>query len=372
MTLPELTATRRYPALDGVRAVAVLLVISWHVSGSLFRPLHGSNGVAIFFVLSGFLITAVGLQHERSGGFRYLPFLLRRALRILPLLYVGLAVYAVAVFVLHLDDRGSEYAHALPWIVGYLPEVPVLGAPATAHGGEGPVPFAAVWSLGIEEKFYLVWPLLAFGAVTLRRARPWTAAVLCAGVWTFTLIGPYAAVRFVSHYAPLLLGCLLACAVHTRRGHRVITAVTHPAAATGAFAAAGVLTWWQPGPVGGIAFQVAVTVVLANLVLRPGSVAARLLSSRPAVLLGILSYALYLFHGLALKVAAKLVGGLPATPRALLELAIGLALAVPACYLLHVTVERPTQRLGRRLTASRSVRIPGQRPETSSKATAPV
>jgi len=349
LTFTEFTTSARWPALDGLRALAVLMVITWHVPGTTFQVLHGNNGVTIFFVLSGFLITALGLRAERTQQFRYWPFLARRAFRILPLLYLGIAVYAVAVFVLKLDDRADAYANAIPWILVNLGEIPVLAVPAAAHGGEGPVPFAAVWSLGIEEKFYLVWPLIAFALLVRSRHRTAVAASLCLSVWVYSVLGDPHVVRLVTHYAPLLLGCTLACALYTRLGHRMLAAVSAPPMAALAALGAVAITLNEPTAAGLIGFQVAVAVIVAYVVLRPHRLAARALSVRPALFIAAISYPLYLFHSFGFK-AAALVLTRDDGPASALHLLMCLAVAIPACWLLHRWVEKPMQDLGRRLT----------------------
>jgi peptidoglycan/LPS O-acetylase OafA/YrhL len=350
LTLARYLKARRYPALDGVRAIAVLMVITWHVPAGTFRPLHGSNGVTIFFVLSGFLITALGLRDERRGGFAYLPFVVKRGFRILPLLYLGLVVYAIGVFVLRADPRADEFADAIPWILVHLGEVPVLGVEATKPGEEGPVPFAAVWSLAIEEKFYLLWPPLAFGLLAYRRHRAPVAAGLCAGLWIFTVAGPPEIVRFVTHYAPLLLGCAMACALTTGFGHRLMAQLSHPAVALTALGAAAAITWAEPRGYSPIGFQVCCALILTNLILRPRSVVGLALATRPFVFIGALSYALYLFHTLALRAGEHLFPGSTAA-QGLAQLAVGMAVAIPACWVLHVVVEKPAQRAGRSIAA---------------------
>lgn len=351
LTYQAFVESTRWPGLDGLRAIAVLLVVTWHVPGGELQRLHGESGVTIFFVLSGFLITSLGLRSR----FRYGPFLVRRAFRILPLLYLGILAYAVAVFALRLDDRGEAYAHAIPWILGGFGEVPVLTAPATSAGGEGPVPFAAVWSLGIEEKFYLVWPVLMFVLLRGSRYRAAVAAGLCLLLWAFTLLGPELPVRLVRHYAPLLVGATVALVMHSPAGHRVLTRMVAPHVALLA-AVTGVVLMVSDG--GEIAFQITVAVVLAHAVLHPGSLGARLLSTRAAVFVASISYGLYLFHSFGLKAGALIIPSVGSgLARELGILGAGLALALPACWLLHIGVEKPLTSLGRRVARSGPARL---------------
>src|SRR3989442_1564430 len=167
---------RFFPRLEGIRAVAALLVVFHHArANGLWGAVAGWNGVTLFFVLSGFLITTLGLrEEERLGALRWGAFFVRRAFRILPLYLVSLTLYAGLVLVVGLGAAHREsFVHALPWYLSPFPEHVFFGH---AHAA-----FALSWSLGIEEKFYFVWPLLAF-VLLRRRFRTRLAVALAAAV----------------------------------------------------------------------------------------------------------------------------------------------------------------------------------------------
>lgn len=159
--LPPPSAPVHWPALDGLRALAVLLVLYNHAPPLLFGDggrgiWHGSRGawlgVDLFFVLSGFLITSILLQaHGRPGALR--RFWLRRALRIFPLAYAYLVTLAVVTWLvpgfLHLRDA-SAFGVAAVYLINF--HIATHGWPATA--------FSLLWSLAVEEHFYLVWPFV--------------------------------------------------------------------------------------------------------------------------------------------------------------------------------------------------------------------
>ena len=155
-----------FPALDGLRAVAALMVVFHHARTHwLWGWLEGWNGVTLFFVLSGFLITTLALREEETlGALRWRAFVVRRVFRIVPIYVVSLALYVLAMVAVGVgaSHRGS-FVHAMPWYVSPFPEVPFF---THTH-----IVFSLAWSLGIEEKFYLLWPLAGLRAAAGARTR---------------------------------------------------------------------------------------------------------------------------------------------------------------------------------------------------------
>src|SRR3712207_525289 len=146
----EFRDLRRFPALDGLRGIAALMVVAFHYGGPTLGPLSGWLGVQLFFVLSGFLITTLALREEdRTGRLSFTGFYVRRLFRIVPV-YLTVLVTVLALDVL----RGAYEAGVGPNLWWYLT--------FTVEWLPEPVPFGQAWTLGIEEKFYLVWPLVAF------------------------------------------------------------------------------------------------------------------------------------------------------------------------------------------------------------------
>jgi len=147
---------RRIPQIDGLRAIAILMVFAAHAFGI---PLFWM-GVDLFFVLSGFLITGILLRLKESrstGGSYWSSFYLRRIRRILPPYVAFLAVLSLFFHV--------PWAHIWYWYVFFVPNIPLaLGKVMVAAMGP-------LWSLGVEEQFYFVWPwlVLACGKEGLRR-----------------------------------------------------------------------------------------------------------------------------------------------------------------------------------------------------------
>ena len=163
-----------FPNLDGLRFVAVLLVFIHHVEqlksiygapshwGSPFVRSIGEQGVVLFFVLSGFLITYLLLEEEKTTGtIRVKNFYVRRILRIWPLyffiVFLALAILPkIPMFVLPDYDNEYVYRHLLKKVLLFLFFLPNLVSPLA-----GIVPYAAqTWSIGTEEQFYLAWPVV--------------------------------------------------------------------------------------------------------------------------------------------------------------------------------------------------------------------
>ncbi|HVG26286.1 MAG TPA: acyltransferase, partial [Acidobacteriaceae bacterium] len=163
---------RHIPALDGVRGLALLGVVASHVfPGTPQGPVtfavrqafaFGATGVDLFFALSGFLITGILLDSLPDPGF-FRKFYARRALRIFPLYYGVLAIYALGALLL-----GMRYSHELVSLALYLQNTALVAPPMYAYPGPSALPLAHFWSLAIEEQFYLVWPLVVF---SLRRSQ---------------------------------------------------------------------------------------------------------------------------------------------------------------------------------------------------------
>ena len=183
MPEPVRGGQRYMPGLDGLRAVAVLAVIAYHLQLP-FAP-GGLLGVGVFFTLSGYLITDLLLgQHAVSGQLRLAEFWLRRARRLLPALFVMLAVVAVWVALL---DRAQLPGLRSPMAAaaGYVSNWWLIAQHSSYFARFGPPsPLGHLWSLAVEEQFYLIWPwllLLGLRAASQHcRGRYWLAAAALA------------------------------------------------------------------------------------------------------------------------------------------------------------------------------------------------
>ncbi|MST35112.1 acyltransferase family protein, partial [Acidimicrobiaceae bacterium USS-CC1] len=175
MPRPLTTSQRYMPGLDGIRAIAVLGVIGYHL-GLAWIP-GGLLGVGVFFTLSGYLITDLLLAAwERTGRLQLRTFWVHRARRLLPALFVLLPVVLVWVAVARPamlgEVRGQALASAL-----YVGNWWLIAQHVSYFARFGPPsPLGHLWSLAVEEQFYLIWPwLLAAGLAGVRswrRRRP--------------------------------------------------------------------------------------------------------------------------------------------------------------------------------------------------------
>lgn len=191
------------PALDGIRALSILVVVLFHcevpgVSG-------GFVGLDIFFVLSGYLITSLLATEHRNGGIEIGRFYARRALRLYPTLLLLIAAYlALAPVLLPTEDR---------WLVAAVTGFYMFDY-AMAFW-DMPITIAHTWSLGVEEKFYLLWPLLLPLVLRTRRPIAWLlAAFFVVTAWrycvTYTWGWKQAYFSFDTRMTGILLGSIAA------------------------------------------------------------------------------------------------------------------------------------------------------------------
>ncbi|CAB4714559.1 unannotated protein [freshwater metagenome] len=354
---------RYFPELDGIRAVSILLVFTVHVGTPFWAQVNGGTGVSIFFVLSGFLITTLALREEASRGRLDLrAFYVRRIFRIYPLYFTVLAMYAVLLLGLGLfEDRREVFIRSLPYYLGFMPEVVRIG------NFQPQPPFAGAWSLGIEEKFYLVWPLLGF-ALLAARFRP-RIAVLCVLV-VGTVIGTLFSIFFyiLAPYALIAMGCVAAVLAHRPEWTARVAVFARPWVLAALLAALAVIQVSLPAITEGmtafVLYGVPVTLALIGIVAGDGPV-NRFLTLRPLVFLGRISYAFYLSHNFGIN-GVQLV--LPKTEffQGFVAVPIGLAVAIAMAWVLHLVIERPMLRWGHRITARMRARESDASPAAAS------
>jgi peptidoglycan/LPS O-acetylase OafA/YrhL/lysophospholipase L1-like esterase len=288
------------PEIDGLRAVAVVPVILFHAGFDLFSG--GFVGVDVFFVISGYLITRIIHDEIRNGTFSIIGFYERRARRILPaLLLVTFACIPVAWFwMLPADFRDFAQSviavnlfssNVLFWLeTGYF-------APASELK-----PLLHTWSLGVEEQFYVLFPLLL---VMLRKIGPRALLVVIAGLVTLSFgLAEWGSTRAPAATFFLLptraweLGVGTMLAMTEGRWGRIEgwKAQTASAAGLGLIVAA-VFVYDDATPFPGV-WALAPVLGAAGVIAfaRPWTIVARALSWAPVVGLGLISYSAYLWH----------------------------------------------------------------------------
>ncbi len=291
---------RYFAGLDGVRALAIVLVLGCHSLDPFFHAEGGAVGVNMFFTLSGFLITGLLLTElATTGALRFGSFYLRRCLRLLP----ALLLLLVLVAVLPNDLPGSmSRVAAEPAALVYV------GNYVQAFAGWGSLGLLShTWSLSVEEQFYLLWPFALAWLAASGRLERWLPRLILAFVACRAVLGT-AGVPAIGIWLPgaadqLLAGALLAV-VYLRQG----TGWARPAwvgwSAIGAIAAIAVAgsisEQGMQGPFandgGATVAAAAAALLIAHLVSGASSRLAGLLTLPPIVRLGRVSYGLYLFH----------------------------------------------------------------------------
>jgi peptidoglycan/LPS O-acetylase OafA/YrhL len=324
-TVPGVAASmRRIPSLDGLRALSIFLVVALHTLQRLevtrhvpliwFGIFDGATGVFIFFVISGYLITSLLLhEHDKRGSISLRSFYFRRAMRILPPLYVYVGVLlllglAGRLVIVKLDIISAlfffhDYAPSFMWSLEHF------------------------WSLSIEEQFYLLWPFLLL--YCLRRPGPEgrgkaakiAIAIILASpiirVVSFTLARHtflFNGYGFHARADSLMFGCLIALLQGQPLFERFYKAATK--------------IWWIPPaaillsnclearfqnywnlPFGYTVCGLAISLFLLWCVRNPTSAVGRVLNSRPVVHIGVLSYSIYIWQTLFLHFNNKSVFG---------------------------------------------------------------
>lgn len=334
---------RYFSELDGLRAISVLLVLAVHMRDPLWRPLHGYLGVTVFFVISGWLITTLLLREQRREGHISLRgFYIRRAFRILPLYYLALIVFSLAVAAGLADDAG-DYGHRLTFFLTFSNEF------------AGPGTFGHSWSLGVEEKFYFLWPLLAFVLPMTARRRPvivfalLTSSVLAAGIGVLD---------YWAIYTPILAGCALALACDSERGFGVVRYVARPLVGLPLVLLAAALGSIADGDEGHVhvLFSLAAAATFPLWIIGPNAI-RRVLRARWLVWIGSRSYAFYLFHPMTISLVDKVWDrGSENVSVEVARFLVSAGLTLIACEVVHRLIEGPLVDFGRRLSGKRATR----------------
>ena len=346
------------PALDGLRAAAVAAVLLYH--GNVAWARGGYLGVDAFFVLSGFLITSLLLvEWQTTGGIALPQFWRRRARRLLPALFLVLGAVALFAAIWAPADmlqrlRGDAFA-----TIGYVANWRFMAAGQSYFAQfASPSPLQHMWSLAIEEQFYLVWPPAFLLLLRLTRgSRPAlfgiTAALATGSALLMAALFTPGADPSRVYYGTdtraqsLLIGAALALLLEHRRvgtnpiGRRFLHATAMGAALLLLWAWARTpddATWLYRG--GLVVTALLVAVVIASVTAETPGPVGRLLSLRPVRWIGLISYGLYLWHWPVYVALSGGRTGLDGPALLAVRLACTVAIATASYYLVELPIRR--------------------------------
>ncbi len=339
-------STEKYrPDIDGLRAIAVSSVLAFHAFPNIFKG--GFVGVDIFFVISGFLITQIIVDSLEQGRFSYLQFYIRRVRRIFPaLIVVVVAALATGWYVL-LPDEFERLGKHLASGAGFAINFVLWNEAGYFDQAADTKPLLHLWSLAVEEQFYILWPLVL--GLMWRRNRGIASTLLVVGTVSF-IYSMFCATRdpVAGFYSPLSRFWELMCggflAHLVRQDYPWLGKFGTIRGTLGlGMIAASVFGLNSEFPFPG--YWALLPTMGAFLVISAGSDGALsrfALGNRLMVGVGLVSYPLYLWHW-PILVFAKIVNEKPLSPGQRIE---AVAAAVALAYLTYRFIERPLRRSG--------------------------
>lgn len=331
------------PDIDGLRAVAVSLVVVFHAFPSVLPG--GFAGVDVFFVISGYLISSIILAEHRAGRYSILAFYKRRIRRIFPALLAVFAACLGAGWLLLLPGELGQLGKHVAGGAGFISNILFWDETGYFDAAAELKPLLHLWSLGVEEQFYIFWPVLLWGIVRLgRRPAPLilglAALSFAVNLWQVGHDPSAAYFLPLSRFWELMLGGLLAGL--SQRDLAVIAPYRSWVAAGGAGlivlgaalldAAKPFPGWWGLLPTLG-----AVALIAAG----PGAWVNRVVLARPLMVgIGLISYPLYLWHWPLLAFTRIHFLGAPAAP----ALGAAAAASVVLAWATYRFIEQPLRR----------------------------
>src|ERR1017187_9402575 len=344
------------PALDGIRGISAFLVFCAH-AGLLPRQ-YGALGVAVFFVLSGFLITWLLLKENAATGTVSLKgFYIRRTLRIFPAFYAFWFLCVVTALLAGAAVNRAEVMSSFFYLGDYYNGLKGL-FPAGPKGIMG-----MTWSLGVEEKFYLIWPwVFVKYRNDLSKLLKLVAGAMCL-VWVYRIaicmlgISPvdYLRYAFESRVDNIMYGCLLAIIVKTGRFQKPLSRVTNTPLLP-IFLVAGLAgsVWLEEsaGPtfhyLAGMAIDaLLITLLLAQFITLSSTRLWSWLEAPALRFVGRVSYSVYLYHFTVITLVNKFMGH----SRWSLQVITAFCLTLTLATISYRLVERPFLLLKDRFTA---------------------
>lgn len=339
------------PDIDGLRALAVLSVLAFHAFPELVPG--GFIGVDIFFVISGFLITRLLLKNLKQGSFSFQAFYAARVLRLFPSLILVLLTCLIFGWMALLSDELRALGKHITATAIFVPNFAFWSESGYFDYAASTKPLLHLWSLGVEEQFYFVWPLIVWAGFRCKANIARLGIAFCLASFAFNLVWVQEAMA-KAFFSPLsrmwepLLGCILACVVDikmqeyrdsTTGGYLLNQRLRSTASVIGlALILTGmfVLDADTEFP-GSWALLPALGTGLIIFGSERAWVNQSLFSQRWLVSIGLISYPLYLWHWPLLSFTRVVEGGRPDWSIAICLLLIAFILA----FLTYRFIERP-------------------------------
>ena len=351
-----MTQVMKYrPDIDGLRAIAVLPVVFYHAGLAGFSG--GFVGVDVFFVISGYLITGILWREIAQGDFSILRFYERRARRILPALFAVILFSAVGAVLILTPEELSNFAMSVIGSTFFVQNFVLYAQAGYFDAASETKPLLHIWSLAVEEQFYIFFPLALLAAARWMPRRGVLILLALTAVVSFGL-SVWLMERspaFNFYMLPLRAWELLAGSLLAIAG---TAAVAGQSRARDTVSVLGLLAILLPvhfysidTPFPGYTAAPAVLGATALIWAGPHSVVGRLLAWRPLVFIGLISYSLYLWHWPLIAFHALIFPGETQLAHGLLLVALSLVLAVASWRF----VERPFRAGGKILRSRRAV-----------------
>lgn len=369
-THPHFSHPKYRPDIDGLRAISVLSIVAFHAFPNWVKG--GFIGVDVFFVISGYLISSIIFENLDKGTFSFSEFYARRIKRIFPaLLIVLVGCYTFGWFAL-LADEYKQLGKHIAGGMGFVSNFVLWGEAGYFDNSTETKPLLHLWSLGVEEQFYIVWPLLLWSAWK-RKFNLLTITIVIAFASFYLNVGAASKDAVATFYSPqtrvweLLCGSLLAwgvlykngdyASVKTKMDSWLVAAVYRDLreadgkTLANALSIAGMLLLAYglsrinrdigfPGKWALVPVLAAVLIIAAG----PKSWFNRaILSSRPAIWFGLISFPLYLWHWPLLSFARIVASEVPSAGVRISVVALSVLLA----WITYKLVEMPIRFGGR-------------------------
>ena len=302
------------PELDGLRGLAIIIVILFHANVSFFSG--GFIGVDIFFVLSGFLITSLLIQEfDSTGTIKLNYFYMRRALRLGPALLLLLITFCILSFLLLNEEKATRN------LIDALISLVYLSNWARAFNFHPPDFLGHTWSLSIEEQFYILWPIILL--LLLRAKKKNRLHIICFAAMA-ALVSWLLRIYFVMSDVPLervyngldtrtdslMVGCVLGVLISSRLiSEKVKDALSRWLKYIAPFSMVLLLflsftSNWQDNRIYYLGFfvvELLVAILILDIIINKNSMARKILAMRWLVWVGSISYGLYLWHYLVFR-----------------------------------------------------------------------